>query len=100
MVNPIINPDNGTVVGYITEGAKPGMYIQGYPDYIFGLTAAGAAMIMAAPKGEGRGLAISAIGAAAFTSFLTGVTEPIQYTFLFISPFLYVFHVIMYGMAN
>ncbi len=100
MVNPIINPDTGITVGYITQNAKPGMYIQGYPDYIFGLTAAGAAMIAAAPKGKGRELAISAIGAAAFTSFLTGVTEPIQYTFLFVSPLLYVFHVIMFGMAN
>lgn len=100
MVNPIIDPSNNEVVGYITQNAKPGMYIQGYPDYIFGLTAAGAAMIAAAPKGKGRELAISAIGAAAFTSFLTGVTEPIQYTFLFVSPLLYVFHVIMFGMAN
>ncbi len=100
MVNPIINPSNKEVVGYITAGAKPGMYIQGYPDYIFGLTAAGAAMIFAAPKGKGREMATSAMGAAIFTCFLTGVTEPIQYTFLFISPMLYVFHTIMYGMAN
>lgn len=100
MVNPIIDPQTNEVVAYITKGAKPGMYIQGYPDYIFGLTAAALAMIYAAPKGKGRELAISAMGAAAFTSFLTGVTEPIQYTFLFISPLLYGFHVIMYGMAN
>ncbi len=83
----------------MTEGINPGAYLQGkYPIMIFGLPAAGAAMIMAAKK-ENREVAFSIIGAAAFTSFLTGITEPIEFTFLFLAPMLYVFHVIMAGIS-
>ncbi|NOQ50160.1 MAG: PTS sugar transporter [Mycoplasmataceae bacterium] len=98
-VNPIIN-NQGETVGYITAGEKPGMYMQGkYPFMIFGLPAAGAAMVMAAKK-ENREIAFSVIGAAAFTSFLTGITEPIEYTFLFLAPALYYgFHIWMAGIS-
>ncbi len=83
----------------MTSGINPGAYLQGkYPIMIFGLPAAGAAMIMAAKK-ENREVALSIIGAAAFTSFLTGITEPIEFTFLFLAPMLYVFHVIMAGIS-
>ena len=60
---------------------------------MFGLPAAGFAMVMAAKK-ENRQLAVSIIGAAALTSFLTGITEPIEFTFLFLAPALfYGFHI-------
>lgn len=96
------SPDhNGIISGdtfYVaTSGMNPGSYLQGkYSFMIFGLPAAGAAMIMAADKNK-RELALSIIGAAVFTSFLTGITEPIEFTFLFIAPALYLFHVVMAG---
>lgn len=66
---------------------------------IFGLPAAGAAMVMASKK-ENRQVAMSVIGAAAFTSLLTGITEPIEFTFLFLAPILFFgFHVFMAGVS-
>ncbi len=86
--------------GAITQGYAPGQYMQGkFTIMIFGLPAAGAAMIMAAKK-ENREVAMSIIGAAALTSFLTGITEPIEFTFLFLAPMLfYGFHVPMAGIS-
>lgn len=70
-------------------GVNPGQYQQGkYPFMIFGLPAAAVAMVMAAPK-ENRKLAGSAVISAGITSFLTGITEPIEFTFLFLAPWLY-----------
>jgi len=79
---------------------NPGEYLQGkFPIMIFGLPAAGAAMIMAAKK-ENRQMAFSVIGAAALTSMLTGITEPLEYTFLFLAPILFFgFHVKMAGIS-
>ncbi|WP_052663405.1 PTS transporter subunit IIABC [[Mycoplasma] testudinis] len=70
-------------------GVNPGQYEQGkYPFMIFGLPAASAAMVMAAPK-QNRKTALSIVGSAALTSFLTGITEPIEFTFLFLAPWLF-----------
>ena len=97
MMTPITDLD-GQVVGALTPGVNPGSYLQGkFPFMIFGLPAAGAAMVMAAKK-ENRQVAASIIGAAALTSFLTGITEPIEFTFLFLAPILFFgFHVMMAG---
>ncbi len=91
---------DGGQVATITAGVDPGAYMQGkFPFMLFGLPAAGAAMIMAAKK-ENRQVAMSVIGAAALTSFLTGITEPIEFTFLFLAPVLYYgFHVWMAGIS-
>ena len=79
----------------------PGQYMQGkYAFMILALPAAAAAMVMAAPKGKDREVAQSVIIAAAFTSFLTGITEPIEFTFLFLAPWLFWgFHAIMAGFS-
>lgn len=91
---------NGTEIGIITAGAQPGEYLQGkYPIMIFGLPAAGFAIINSAKK-ENRQVVTSIIGAAIATSFLTGVTEPLEFTFLFVAPFLYYgFHIWMAGLS-
>ncbi len=69
-----------TPYAFITEGMQPGAYQQGkFSFMLFGLPAAGAAMIMAAKK-ENRQVAMSVIAAASLTSFLTGITEPIEFT--------------------
>ena len=53
-----------------------------------GLPAAGVAMVLAAPK-ENRKQAFGIIFPASVTSFVTGVTEPIEFTFVFLAPALF-----------
>ncbi|GHU30207.1 hypothetical protein FACS1894152_8500 [Bacilli bacterium] len=75
----------GTDAG--VTSVNPGQYMQGkYPFMMFGLPAAAAAMIFVVPKGEKRKQAFSVIGSAAVTCFLTGITEPLEFTFLFLAP--------------
>ncbi len=91
---------DGTPFVTITNNVNPGSYMQGkFPFMLAGLPAAGVAMIMAAKK-ENRQVAASVIGAAAITSFLTGITEPIEFTFLFVAPLLYYgFHIWAAGIS-
>jgi N-acetylglucosamine PTS system EIICBA or EIICB component len=67
-----------------------------FPIMMFGLPAACLAMIRAAkfPK-VASGILLS----AAFTSFVTGVTEPIEFAFIFVAPVLYVIHAVLTGTA-
>ena len=70
----------------------------GFLPMMFGLPAAALAMYRCADdenKGKVKGILIS----AALTSFLTGITEPIEFTFLFVAPPLYVLHAILEGLS-
>jgi PTS system glucose-specific IIC component len=63
---------------------------------MFGIPAACLAMYRAIPKANRKkngGLYFS----GALTSFLTGITEPVEYTFLFVAPWLYVIHAFLDG---
>lgn len=65
---------------------------------MFGLPAAALAMYRTAEdknKAAVKGILIS----AALTSFLTGITEPIEFTFLFVAPVLYVIHALLEGLS-
>ena len=65
----------------------------------WGLPFAGLAMVMAAPK-ENRNLALGIVVPASVTSFVTGVTEPIEFTFLFLAPWMFFgFHAGMAAIA-
>ena len=77
-------------------GLNLGRFMQGKFSFMtMALPAAAAAMVMAAPK-ENRKVALGTIFPAALTSFVTGVTEPIEFTFLFLAPWLFWgFHSIM-----
>ncbi len=69
-----------------------------FPFMIFGLPAAAYAMYRTARPEKKKavgGLLIS----AALTAMLTGITEPIEFTFLFVSPILYVIHCILAGLS-
>ncbi|WP_342269195.1 PTS transporter subunit EIIC [Spiroplasma endosymbiont of Aspidapion aeneum] len=57
----------------------------------------GAAAIIMLSKKENRSRTIGIIGSAAATSFLTGITEPILFSFLFVAPLLYVYDAILAG---
>lgn len=63
-----------------------------YPVLMFGLPGAAVAMIAAAKK-ENRKKVSGMMISAAFVAFLTGITEPIEFSFIFVAPILFVFHV-------
>jgi phosphotransferase system glucose/maltose/N-acetylglucosamine-specific IIC component len=65
----------------------PGQYTAGAGSVImFCLPAAAIAMMTCVPKGESRKLSSSIFLSSAFVSFFTGITEPIEFTFLFLAP--------------
>ena len=76
-----------------------GMYQAGYfPIMMGGLIGAALAMIHTA-KPEKRQNVASIMIAAGFASFLTGVTEPIEFAFLFVAPLLFVVHAVLTGVS-
>lgn len=64
-----------------------------YPILMFALPGAALAMIMAAKK-ENRKKISGMMISAAFVAFLTGITEPIEFSFIFVAPVLFIFHVL------
>ena len=69
-----------------------------FPLMIFGLPGAALAMYKCA-KPEKRKVVGGLLLSAALTSMLTGITEPIEFTFLFVAPILYVIHCVFAGAA-
>ncbi|MBD7915611.1 PTS transporter subunit EIIC [Clostridium sp. Sa3CUN1] len=69
-----------------------------FPLMMFGLPAAALAMYHEA-KEEKKKLLAGVFLSAALTSFLTGITEPIEFLFLFIAPILFVIHCIFAGIS-
>lgn len=63
-----------------------------FPIMLFGLPAAALAMFLRAPK-EKRNAIGGVMLSAALTSIITGITEPIEFAFIFVAPLLYVLHV-------
>ncbi|WP_231169337.1 glucose PTS transporter subunit IIA [Clostridium botulinum] len=64
-----------------------------FPILMFGLPGAALAIIAAA-KSENRKKVSGIMISSAFVAFLTGITEPIEFTFIFVAPILFIFHVI------
>jgi PTS system N-acetylglucosamine-specific IIC component len=76
-----------------------GAFMAGFfPVMMFGLPAACLAMYRAA-RPERRKAVSGLLASMAFTSFLTGITEPIEFTFMFLAPVLYGVHAILTGLA-
>ena len=69
-----------------------------FPFMMFGLPAAALAMYHTDAPNKKK-IVGSLLVSAAFTSFLTGITEPLEFTFLFVAPVLYVVHCIMAGLS-
>ena len=65
---------------------------------MYGLPAAAIAIWHSA-KPENRAKVGGIMISAALTSFLTGITEPIEFSFMFVAPILYVIHAILAGLA-
>ncbi|WP_124727172.1 glucose-specific PTS transporter subunit IIBC [Staphylospora marina] len=76
-----------------------GTFMSGkFPFMMFGLPAAALAMWQEA-RPERRKVVGGIMLSAALTSFLTGITEPIEFTFLFVAPLLYAVHCVFAGLS-
>ncbi len=76
-----------------------GYFMQGeFPIMMFGLPAAALAMYHTA-RPEKKKLVAGLLGSAALTSFLTGITEPLEFSFLFVSPLLFFIHAVLDGLS-
>lgn len=81
------------------EKGVTGMYQAGFfPIMMFGLPAAALAMYHTA-KTEKKKMIAALMLAAGFASFFTGVTEPIEFVFMFLAPVLYVVHAALTGLS-
>ncbi|CUP76207.1 MAG: N-acetylglucosamine-specific PTS transporter subunit IIBC [Clostridium baratii] len=90
---------HGDIARFFAGDPTAGTYMTGfYFIMMFALPAACIAMILAAKK-EKRKAVTGMLVSIALTAFLTGITEPIEFTFMFLAPVLYVFHAIMTGVA-
>lgn len=69
-----------------------------FPFMMFGLPAAAYAIYQEA-RPEKRRLVAGIMGSAALTSFLTGITEPIEFSFLFVAPLLFAIHCFFAGLS-
>ncbi|MFS0674020.1 glucose-specific PTS transporter subunit IIBC [Ornithinibacillus sp. 179-J 7C1 HS] len=69
-----------------------------YPIMMFGLPAAALAMYHAA-RPERKKLVAGLLASGALTSFLTGITEPLEFSFMFVSPILFLIHAILDGLS-
>ena len=69
-----------------------------YPFMMFGLPAAALAMVHET-KPEKKTFVVGIMASAALTSFLTGITEPIEFTFLFVAPALFAIHCVFAGLS-
>lgn len=93
-----INDIGNFWAGTGTKGVT-GMYQAGYfPVMMFGLPAAALAMYHTA-KTKRKKQAASLMLAAGFASFFTGVTEPLEFAFMFLAPALYVVHAALTGIS-
>jgi len=76
---------------------QTGMYMTGFfPVMMFGLPAAALAMYHCAKK-EKKSVTKGMLGSSALSSFFTGITEPLEFSFMFLAPVLYVIHAVMTG---
>lgn len=96
-------PGGDVVTGELTRFAAgdptAGLLTSGfYPILMFGLPAAALAMIHMANKKQKK-IAFGILGAAAITAFLTGVTEPLEFAFMFVAFPLYVVHAVLTGLS-
>ena len=78
---------------------QTGMYMSGFfPVMMFGLPGAALAMYHTA-KDSRKKAAYGLLLAAALSSFFTGVTEPLEFAFMFLAPVLYLIHALLTGIS-
>ncbi|NRZ98431.1 PTS transporter subunit EIIC [Clostridium tetanomorphum] len=94
-----LDPATGTVLKgeaarYFAGDPTAGYFMASeFPIMLFGLPAATLAMYLRSKKEKRKAIAGMML-TAAVTSILTGITEPIEFSFIFVAPLLYIFHVL------
>jgi PTS system N-acetylglucosamine-specific IIC component len=96
-------PDGTVVTGELSRfaaGDPTGGHLTAgfYPILMFGLPGAALAMIQVANARQKK-VAFGILSAAGLTAFLTGVTEPLEFAFMFVAFPLYVIHAILTGLS-
>lgn len=97
----IIRGDQRIFIEQIREGVHltSGKFMQGeFPVMMFGLPAAALAIYQTA-KPENKKVVGGLMLSAALTSFLTGITEPLEFSFLFVAPLLFFIHAVLDGLS-
>ena len=90
---------NGDLHRFFAGDPSAGVYMSGfYLVMMFGLPAMTYAIYLNTPKAY-RKKAGAILAGVAFTSFLTGITEPLEFLFLFVAPQLFVLHALLTGLA-
>jgi N-acetylglucosamine PTS system EIICBA or EIICB component len=93
------NGTTGDLKRFFAGDPSAGAFMAGFfPVMMFGLPAACLAMYHAA-RPERRKAVAGLFWSIALTSLLTGVTEPIEFTFMFLAPVLYAVHALLTGLA-
>lgn len=97
----IVRGDQRMFFEQVKDGVEltAGTFMTGkFPFMMFGLPAAALAIYHCARRDQKK-LVAGIMGSAALTSFLTGITEPIEFSFLFVAPALFVIHTIFAGLS-
>ncbi len=90
---------NGDLHRFFAGDKSAGVYMSGfYVVMMFGLPAMALAIYLTTPKIY-RKKAAAILAGVAFTSFLTGITEPLEFLFLFTAPILFLIHAVLTGLA-
>ncbi|MDD5406456.1 MAG: PTS transporter subunit EIIC [Sulfurovaceae bacterium] len=90
---------NGDLHRFFAGDKSAGFYMSGfYVVMMFGLPAMALAIYLRTPQ-EYRKRAGAILAGVAFTSFLTGITEPLEFLFIFTAPALFVLHALLTGLA-
>ncbi|WP_110687958.1 N-acetylglucosamine-specific PTS transporter subunit IIBC [Salinicola aestuarinus] len=89
----------GDLNRFFAGDPSAGSFMAGFfPVMMFGLPAAALAMYHAAPRSR-RAQVGGLLLSLALTAFLTGVTEPIEFSFMFLAPALYALHAVLTGVS-
>jgi len=93
------NGTTGDLNRFFAGDPTAGAFMAGFfPVMMFGLPAACLAMYHAAPTAM-RARVGGVLMSMALTSFLTGVTEPVEFSFMFLAPALYAVHAVLTGLS-
>ncbi|MFE5032990.1 PTS transporter subunit EIIC [Streptomyces sp. NPDC056683] len=90
---------HGDLTRFFAGDPTAGQFMSGFfPIMMFGLPAAALAIAHTA-RPERRAAVMGMMLSMALTSFVTGVTEPIEFTFMFIAPLLYAIHAVLTALS-
>ncbi|MBB6624882.1 PTS transporter subunit EIIC [Clostridium gasigenes] len=90
---------SGDLNRFFVGDPTAGIYMGGFfPVMMFGMASVALAIVVCAKK-EKRTATIGLLSSLALTAFLTGITEPIEFLFIFLSPLLLIAHALITGLS-